>query len=175
MSSRHVRRVNGPVVEVDGLESAMLELVEVGEARLPGEVIALDGPVATVQVYAYTGGVRPGDPVVSTGHPLRAELGPGLLGGVFDGMLRRLCGAGEIAARRGLGATLDRDRRWQFTPSAPPAKRSGGRRSSARCPRPRRSRSALIVPPGASGAPRVDRPAGRVHGVDPVARVDGDR
>jgi V/A-type H+/Na+-transporting ATPase subunit A len=76
VSVGRVRRVNGPAVEVDDLVAGMLELVEVGEARLPGEVIALDGNVATVQVYAYTGGVRPGDPVSGTGHPLRAELGP---------------------------------------------------------------------------------------------------
>ena len=59
-------RVNGPVVEVErraGL--AMLELVHVGPQRLPGEVIALDGAGATVQVYEYTGGLRPGDEVLS--------------------------------------------------------------------------------------------------------------
>ena len=78
----------------------MLDLVEVGGARLPGEVIALAGRVATVQVYAYTGGVRPGDPVVTTGEPLCAELGPGLLGGVYDGMLRRLSGRRRHAAHR---------------------------------------------------------------------------
>ena len=116
MTVPHVRRVSGPVVEVDDLDAGMLELVEVGEARLPGEVIALDGKAATLQVYAYTGGLRPGDPVVGTGHPLRAELGPGLLGGVFDGLLRRLSGAGETLRDGGIGATLERDRRWRFTP-----------------------------------------------------------
>ena len=86
-----ITRVNGPVVEIrtDGA-LAMLDLVEVGPERLPGEVIALDGEIATVQVYEYTGGLRPGDGIVPTGGPLAAQLGPGLLGGVFDGVLRPL-------------------------------------------------------------------------------------
>ena len=62
MSTGQVRRVNGPVVEADDLAAGMLELVEVGRDRLPGEVIALDGGTATVQVYAYTGGLGPETP-----------------------------------------------------------------------------------------------------------------
>ena len=61
MTAGRVRRVNGPVLEVVGLQTGMLDLVEVGARKLPGEVIALDPEAATVQVYAYTGGVRPGD------------------------------------------------------------------------------------------------------------------
>jgi V/A-type H+/Na+-transporting ATPase subunit A len=70
MSASIITRVNGPVVEVEteaGL--AMRELVAVGPQRLPGEVIALEGPGATVQVYEYTGGLRPGDEVIATGGP----------------------------------------------------------------------------------------------------------
>ncbi len=94
----------------------MLDLVEVGDARIPGEVIALDREIATVQVYEYTGGLRPGDPVEASGGPL-AELGPGLLGGVFDGMLRPLGRAPEFLEVGARPATLDRDRPWQFTPA----------------------------------------------------------
>ena len=88
-----VTRVNGPIVEVAGLGASMLDLVEVGDARLPGEVIGLAGDLATVQVFEYTGGLAPGSPALSTGRPLMAELGPGLLGGVYDGMLRSLASA----------------------------------------------------------------------------------
>ena len=76
----------------------MLDLVEVGAARLPGEIIALEDGLATVQVYEYTGGLQTGESAVSSGRPLTAELGPGLLGGVFDGMLRRLTGAEDFLA-----------------------------------------------------------------------------
>ncbi|MGZ4400299.1 MAG: V-type ATP synthase subunit A, partial [Gaiellaceae bacterium] len=95
----------------------MLELVEVAEARLPGEVIAIDGRVATVQVYEHTGGVRPGEPARGTGSPLLATLGPGLLGGVFDGMLRRLSGGPDTVAPGMSSATLPPDRRWSFSPA----------------------------------------------------------
>ena len=94
-----VVRVNGPVVEVEDLDgAAMLELVKVGTGGLYGEVIALDGTRATVQVYEYSGGVCPGEPVSGMGGPLTAWLGPWLLGGVFDGMLRRLDDAQELLA-----------------------------------------------------------------------------
>ena len=116
MTAGQVRRVNGPVLEVVGLRTGMLDLVEVGGRKLPGEVIALDPEAATVQVYAYTGGIRPGDEVVTTGQPLMAELGPGLLGGVYDGMLRRLSGAEQMLGSDQRAATLDQGRRWLFRP-----------------------------------------------------------
>jgi len=112
-----VTRVNGPVVEVSGGEGlAMLDLVHVGAKQLPGEVIALDGGNATVQVYAYTGGLKPGEEVVGSGGPLAVELGPGLLGGVFDGVLARLDGAGTRIASESATTTLDRSRVWRFSP-----------------------------------------------------------
>jgi V/A-type H+-transporting ATPase subunit A len=96
VSEAIVTRVNGPVVEVSaGGGLAMLDLVQVGPRRLPGEVIALETETATVQVYEYTGGLAPGDEVLGTGGPLSVELGPGLLGGVFDGVLRPLRDAGR--------------------------------------------------------------------------------
>ncbi|MFG1949262.1 V-type ATP synthase subunit A [Nonomuraea sp. NPDC048826] len=84
-------RVNGPLVEVDGLGgAAMFELVDIG--GIPGEIVALTGDHATVQAYEYTGGLEPGARVVSLGGPLSARLGPHLLGGIFDGLLRPLDG-----------------------------------------------------------------------------------
>jgi V/A-type H+-transporting ATPase subunit A len=119
MSAGSVVRVDGPVVEVSGLETAaMRDLVEVGSSRLPGEIIALEDGVATVQVYEYTGGLQPGEGVVSSGRPLTAELGPGLLGGVFDGMLRRLGDVDDFLAPGARPATLPRDRRFDFVPAA---------------------------------------------------------
>jgi V/A-type H+-transporting ATPase subunit A len=119
-------RVAGPVVVARGLDGARLyNVVRVGEAALPGEVIRLDGEQATIQVYEDTAGLRVGEPVRDTGRPLEVELGPGLLGRIFDGTQRPL----EVLARAGddpLGRpllprgidvpALDRERGWTFEP-----------------------------------------------------------
>jgi len=86
-----VVRVSGPLVEAEGLTGvAMAEMVGLGELGLPGEVVAIDGGHATVQAYEYTGGLAVGAPVAARRHPLTARLGPGLLGGIVDGLLRPL-------------------------------------------------------------------------------------
>ena len=93
--------INGPIVRVDGArEIHMYELLQVGDAHLTGEVIGLAGEQATVQVYEETSGLRPGEPVSTSGGPLCAELGPGLIEQMFDGILRPLRG-------------LDRAKFWQ--------------------------------------------------------------
>ncbi len=175
MSGGTVVRVDGPVVEVSGLEdAAMLDVVEVGAARLPGEVIALVDGIATIQVYEYTGGLRPGEEVASSGLPLTAELGPGLLGGVFDGMLRRLGDAEDFLAPGTRAATLPRDRRFAFTPLAV----AGGELPSGALlgtvPETRAIAHRVLVPPGVSG--RLDWLAEpRAYSVDePIATVGGE-
>ncbi len=115
-------RVAGPVVVAQNLVGAqMYEVMRVGTLGLIGEVIRLEGDHATIQVYEDTSGLRVGDPVVSTGAPLQVELGPGLLGSIFDGIQRPLpllCEqAGDFIAR-GIGANaIDRAKKWEFTPS----------------------------------------------------------
>jgi V/A-type H+-transporting ATPase subunit A len=93
----------------------MFELVGLGGAGIPGEIVAIRGDRATVQAYEYTGGLAPGDPAVAYGEPLSALLGPHLLGGVFDGLLRPLAGAGTwLAATRPIDSRQDRE--WRFVP-----------------------------------------------------------
>jgi V/A-type H+/Na+-transporting ATPase subunit A len=93
-TASRVTRVVGPLVQLDGAASfAMSDVVRLGPAGLPGEVVAIRDDNATIQAYEYTGGLRPGDPAGSLGEPLSVPLGPGLLGGVFDGLLRPLAGA----------------------------------------------------------------------------------
>lgn len=114
-------RIAGPVVVAQGLaQVAMYDVVRVGHAALIGEVIRIRDSAATIQVYEDTSGLSVGEPVVSTRAPLQVELGPGLLGTVFDGIQRPLA---ELARTQGAfirrGATwfgLDRARRWQFVP-----------------------------------------------------------
>lgn len=89
-----IRRVAGPLVEVDsGGPAAMNDLITLGADHLPGEVVAIRDDLLSVQAYEYTGGLGPGDVAVPQGRPLSAELGPWLLGGVFDGLLRPLSSA----------------------------------------------------------------------------------
>ncbi len=113
--------ISGPVVRARGSRHvSMLELVEVGEDRLVGEVIGLQGDVITAQVYEETSGMRPGAPMYGTGLPLSVELGPGLLKSIFDGVQRPLplieMQSGSFIGR---GMRLDplyRKDRWKFTP-----------------------------------------------------------
>jgi V/A-type H+-transporting ATPase subunit A len=84
-----ITRVTGPVVEASGLGLAGLyDVVEVGAAKLAGEIIRVDGRKATIQVYEENTLMRPGEPVVSLGMPLSVVLGPGLLGSIYDGIQR---------------------------------------------------------------------------------------
>jgi len=116
-----VIRIAGPVVRVVGLENIRLyDVVRVGELGLIGEVIRLAEGVTTIQVYEDTSGIRVGEPVQSTGLPLVVELGPGLLGQVYDGLQRPLeilAEAGGEFIQRGVQAPpLPENIRWRFTP-----------------------------------------------------------
>lgn len=95
--------VNGPVVRLSGLRgTTRFEYVEVGEGHLPGEIVSVDHEDAVAQLYEYTGGLRVGEPAWTTGHPLTIELRPGLLGGIYDGLLRPLDGIDDFLPPRGL-------------------------------------------------------------------------
>jgi len=125
MSSREIGRlisINGPVVRARGSRSVgMLEVVELGDDHLVGEVISLQDDVATIQVYEETFGLRPGTPVYGTGLPLSVELGPGLLGSIFDGLQRPLPAMelrGGSFLGRGVKVTpLYRKKLWEFAPA----------------------------------------------------------
>jgi len=127
-----VRRVVGPVVEagnVSGVE--MLELVYVGEERLVGEIVRIRGDAAWIQVYEDTTGLRPGAPVIGQGEPLSVELGPGLLGSIYDGVQRPLdvlrAQMGDFVSKGVHAPALSREKCWGFTPSLkPPCSVSGG-------------------------------------------------
>ena len=112
-----VVRVSGPLVEIDvAAPLAMHELVTLGTERIPAEVVAIRGEQVTVQAYEYTGGLGPGADVVALGRPLSASLGPGLLGGVFDGLLRPLHTAPTWLAP-GHDSEIDHST-WHFEPRA---------------------------------------------------------
>ena len=116
-----IKRVNGPVIEAAGITDAMmLELVRVGEIRLVGEVIKLAGESAIIQVYEDTTGLAPGDNIYGSGMPLSVELGPGLIGTIYDGIQRPLEDLLEISGefiKRGIQSpSLNREKKWHFVP-----------------------------------------------------------
>jgi V/A-type H+-transporting ATPase subunit A len=148
-----VVRVSGPLVEIEGLANvAMSELVGLGRHRLPGEVVAIRGTDVTVQAYEYTGGLAAGDPVVALGRPLSARLGPELLGGVFDGLLRPLTTAPTWlipdADRR------DALRSWAWRPSVAEGEAATEGTVLGTLPEALGVEYRVLVPPGVNG--RVD-------------------
>ncbi len=115
-----IYRVTGPLVVAEGLKARMYDVCKVGEEGLMGEVVALRGDKVLIQVYEDTSGIKPGEKVVNTGEPLSVELGPGLMGSIYDGVQRPLPVLKEMAGdfiTRGLEApALDRKKKWDFVP-----------------------------------------------------------
>ncbi|MEK6924512.1 MAG: V-type ATP synthase subunit A [Candidatus Micrarchaeota archaeon] len=115
-------KISGPVIQAEGMQGSKInELVKVGELQLSGEIIALKRDRASIQVYEDTSGLKPGEKVDGTGAPLSVELGPGLLGGVFDGIQRPLdkikAESGNFIARGISVVPLDRRKKWDFQPA----------------------------------------------------------
>jgi len=114
--------VSGPVVIAERMNgAAMYELVRVGHDELVGEIIKLEGDTATIQTYEETSGLTVGDPVLRTGKPLSVELGPGIMGNIFDGIQRPLKDIAELSRSifipRGINVDpLDRKKAWQYEP-----------------------------------------------------------
>ena len=111
--------INGPVVEAENMTGyIMRELVYVGKLKLVGEIIELDGDSATIQVYEETSGMKPGEPVYSTGRPLSVQLGPGIIGNIFDGIQRPLPflekKSGPFIERGAEVSALDPEKEWEL-------------------------------------------------------------
>ena len=115
-----VYRVSGPVVTATGIKPAVYDIVRVGDERLMGEVIQIEGEHSIIQVYEDTSGVKPGEPVENTGLPLVVELGPGLLTSIYDGIQRPLEVLQEQMGHfilRGVDVPgLDHKKQWEFKP-----------------------------------------------------------
>jgi V/A-type H+-transporting ATPase subunit A len=120
-SQGKILRVSGPVVEATGIPVKMSDIVRVGHEQLMGEVIRIDENSFIVQVYEDTVGIKPEEPVINTNLPLSVELGPGLLGSIYDGIQRPLEILEQemgIFIQRGVDADgISHDKKWDFTPS----------------------------------------------------------
>ena len=121
MTEGTITKVAGPLVIAEGMRDAdMFDVVRVSDKKLIGEIIEMHGDKASIQVYEETAGLGPGEKVVSTGKPLSVELGPGLIGSIFDGIQRPLAEIMKVSGtnlQRGVEVpALSREKKWHFTP-----------------------------------------------------------
>jgi V/A-type H+-transporting ATPase subunit A len=169
-----VERVNGPLVEVSGLRGvAALDLIEVGPLHIPAEVVAIHEGRFTVEAFEYTGGLRVGDGATALHRALSARLGPDLLGGVFDGLLRPLEG-GPTWLEPGSLVTQLSTRSWPFVPTP---LELGTHLESGTLIGTLKSESdvqhRVLVPPDLCGKLTWLSGAREVAESDPVATIDG--
>ncbi|MDO8964695.1 MAG: V-type ATP synthase subunit A [Coriobacteriia bacterium] len=123
MIAGSISKITGPVAVASGMTGAkMYDVVRVGAIGLMGEVIRLEGDLATIQVYEDTSGLKVGELVESTDGPLMVELGPGLLTSIYDGVQRPLPvmaeQGGDFIERGTVASALDREKKWPFVPVA---------------------------------------------------------
>ena len=119
----NIIKIAGPVIVADGMRGTQMhEMVKVGNDKLIGEIIELEGDTATIQVYEETAGLRPGEKIESTGGPLSVELGPGIMGSIFDGIQRPLevikSKTGDFIERGVDVPSIDKEKKWTFKPVA---------------------------------------------------------
>jgi V/A-type H+-transporting ATPase subunit A len=173
-----VRRVNGPVIEATGVSDAMmLELVRVGEVRLVGEIIKLVGDRAIIQVYEDTTGIAPGDNIFGSGSPLSVELGPGLIGTIYDGIQRPLeqilTLSGNFIERGIRAPSLDREKKWLFRPAelAVGSTVSGGS-VIGKVQETERVEHRILTPPDVAGTLKSLAAEGEYTVEEPVALIE---
>lgn len=172
-----IDRVAGPVVVASGMLGArMYELVKVGNAGLIGEVIRVEADRATIQVYEETTGIKPGETVERTGHPLSVELGPGLINQFFDGTQRPLPvllkQQGAFIHRGVTAPALDRKKKWEFTPLLSKGDKVTGGDVLGEVPETVLVKHRIMVPPNIAGTLKSIVSKGSYTLEDPIAEVE---
>jgi len=181
-----IYRVAGPLVVAEGMTGVqMYEVVRVGEEGLIGEVTRIRGDTAYIQVYESTSGLRPGEPVEGTGAPLSVDLGPGLIGSIYDGVQRPLPLIASLIAKtnparsvfveRGVSVpSIPRDKKWHFIPSdnVKPGDKVGPGDIIGVVEETPIIKHKVMIPPGMSGTVKWMTSEGDYTIVDPVAEVD---
>jgi len=171
-------KITGPVVVADGMTGTkMYDVVRVGSAGLMGEVIRLEGELATIQVYEDTSGLLVGEPVESTEGPLKLELGPGLLSSIYDGIQRPLPviaddTESDFIARGTVASALDRTKKWEFTPVATVGQEVSGGDVIGTTPEGGTVLHRVMVPPDLKGTLAEVATAGSYTIDDVIARLD---
>ena len=169
-------KVSGPLVVADGMaDASMADVVRVGPQHLIGEILNMTGDRASIQVYEETSGLGPGAEVETTGAPLSVELGPGLIENIYDGIQRPL---EEIVRRVGANITrgiqvpaLDRERLWDFTPTAAVGAAVTGGDVLGTVPETESVLHKIMVPVGVSGTVEWLAEAGAYNITQPIARL----
>jgi V/A-type H+-transporting ATPase subunit A len=173
-----ISRVLGPVVHAKGVVKAqMLELVEVGEQRLIGEIVRLSGDEITVQVYEDTTGLAPGEAVYGSGQPLSVELGPGLIGSIYDGVQRPLVKIKDFVKNefipKGVKVPpLDKNKKWRFTPLVKKGDAVTGGQILGTVPETDRTEHRVLAPPLVSGTVARINPAGEYTIEEEIAIIE---
>lgn len=180
MIEGNVESVAGPVVKAGGLAGAkMYDIAMVGEDKLIGEIIRLAGSICDVQVYEETTGVKPGDKVLCTEKPLSVELGPGLIGNIYDGVQRPLQAlmsrAGDFVTRGVSVDSLDRKRKWGFIPLAKKGDAMAQGQPLGKVQESRIVEHIVLVPVGISGKLEQIEPEGEYRIDEPIATVQGSK
>ncbi|MCL2270521.1 MAG: V-type ATP synthase subunit A [Treponema sp.] len=164
MITGRVRRISGPIVRATGLGAAgLFDVVTVGDRNIIGEIVRLEGDEAVIQVYEDNTGLKTGAPARSTGRPLSALLGPGLMGTIYDGIQRPLdllySQGGAFMTPGERGNPLDTEKKWHFVPDAPLCEMiASGRKVQAvaglvlgTIQETQSVRCSIMVPPGIKG------------------------
>lgn len=178
--SNQVYGINGPVVTVkDTKDFSMLEMVFVGEKRLVGEVIGVNDDLTTIQVYESTTGLKPGEPVISSGDRLSATLGPGILSNIYDGIQRPLKvleeRSGAFIAVGGEVPTLDEDRLFDVTITVEEGEKLSAGQVYATCPETDLIVHKCMLSPLLSGEVTYVAPDGKYKVNDVVVKIKDDR
>ena len=156
MTEGKVMKISGPLVVADGMPDArMYDVVRVGENNLVGEIIELHGEKTSIQVYEETSGLKIGAPVICTGEPLSVELGPGLIGSIYDGIQRPLAEirdeTGDYITRGFYLPGLNRSKKWLFEPAANKGDEVAAGDILGGIEETRVIRNKVLVPPGIEG------------------------
>ncbi len=168
--------INGPVVTIKETKSfSMNEMVHVGDAHLIGEVIGITDRFTTIQVYENTTGLRPGEPVFTTGHPMSVTLGPGILSNIYDGIERPLKLIEKKSGafiEKGINiAALDDEKEWDVTILAKVGDKIVTGDVYATCPETSLILHKCMVPPGISGEVVTAAPSGKYRVNDTVVEL----
>ncbi len=173
-------RISGPMIAAEDMTGVgMGEMVRVGKLGLLGEVIRIDGDIAYAQVYEDTAGMYLGEPVRALGAPLSIELGPGLLGQIYDGIQRPLIDlqrqAGDFIARGLTSDPLDYKKTWAWTPVAQVGQDVTGGDMLGWVPETAHLKHHVMVPPRISGKIKEIKPAGEYTVKEVIARLDNGK
>jgi len=170
-------KISGPVVIADGLKGTqMYETMRVGEEKLIGEIIELEGSTATIQVYEETKGMKPGEIVESTGGPLSVELGPGIIGSIFDGIQRPLesikSQAGDYIPRGVEVPAISKEKKWDFIPKVGPGDSVSGGDVIGEVQETSAILHMITVPPNLSGTIKSIASEGAYTVTEDLAEID---